>query len=385
MAGNVLTPLQLIAGASLLQNQGLLVSPALTASIAAYSATPLMSAFLQAVAEDSSIATLGASLTPAFSNSIPAAYASLGTQMTTVISAQAQADFGSGDISKFVQALNLALAYTENTNVFINSAVNSQTYLANTFTSTNDMITGEVTTINLATQTFGQDLQNLGRLIDLNNLDALGSPFALIQSVVSVTGNVPVLSLLLLNEGVPEEIVFNLADPTLSVADNIQRLMYRAMTKVTGNDLDQILSILKITTANIETMADLLNPIKILPNSFASLTVITSNGIRAVYLNTSGAVNTTLTSELPTYVVISYNRLKQIIPEDQALANKALATALAQINGISTIDLPIFARAVTSLETTKDLPCLSFEYFTNTFLINKTFSSVKDMFFGIEK
>lgn len=305
MASGTLTPLQLIAGASLLQNQGLSISPALSASIAAYSATPVMQAFLAAAALDTTLYTLAANSVPAFSNSLPAAYANLGTQMTTVISGQASQDFGSGDISKFIQALNLAEAYAETTNLFINSAVNSQTYLGNTFTSTNNMITGDVTTINLATTTFGTDLENLGSLIDLTDLGDLGSPLALIQRVIEITGNLPVLSLLLLAEGVTEDIVLNLTDPTLSVSDSVQRLMYQVMTKITGDNLAQILKVLKVTTAGIETMADLLNPVKIFPNSYQSLTVVTANGPRAIYVSASGSVNTVLEQELPAYVIHS--------------------------------------------------------------------------------
>jgi hypothetical protein len=303
MASNVLTPLQLIAGASLLQNQGISVSPELSTSINAYSNTAVITAFSEALALDSSLATLAANSVPAFSNSLPGAYANLGTQMSNVILTQANEDFGSGDISKFIQALNLTEAYTLNTNLFINSAVNSQTYLGNTFTSTNDMITGDVTTVNLATPAFGQDLVNLGGLIDLTNLDNLGSPLALIQRLVSLTGNIPVLSLLLLAEGVNEDIVFNLNDPTLSVSDSIQRLMYQAMTKITGSDLEQILKVFRVTTAGIVNMADLLNPVKLFPNSYLSLTVVTANGPRGIYINSSGAVNTNLEQQLPNYVI----------------------------------------------------------------------------------
>lgn len=359
MAGATLTPLQLIAGASLLQNQGLLVSPELTASIVAFSATPVMQAYLAAEALDPTIATLAANSVPALSNSIPAAYSNIGNQMTTVVSTQASADFGSGDISKFIQALNLALAYTENTNLFINSAVNSQTYLGNTFTTTNDMITGDVTTINLSTPAFGNDLSNLGSLIDLSALDDLGYPLALIQRITELTGNIPVLSLLLLAEGVNEDIVLNLTDPTLSVADSAQRLMYQAMLKITGSNLNQILKVLKVKTAGITTMADLLNPVKIFPNSFLSMTVTAQNGARAIYINESGAVNTALQQQLPTYVIASYLRLSQIIPADQALANKAMSVALRQCNGISNLPLPNFARTVKNLETTRDLPLIS--------------------------
>jgi hypothetical protein len=303
VAGNVLTPLQLIAGSGLLQNQGLAVSPELAAAIDAYSNTPVMSAFFEALALDSGLATLAANTVPAFSNSLPSAYANLGVQMSNVILSQATADFGSGDISKFIQALNLTQAYDQNTNLFINSAVNSQTYLGNTFTSTNNMITGDVTTINLATTTFGQDLARLGGLIDLNNLGNLGSPLALIQRIVQLTGNIPVLSLFLLAEGISEDIVLNLTNPTLSVSDSVQRLMYQAMTQVTGDALSQILKVLKITTQGIETMADLLNPVRLFPNSYQSLTVVTANGPRAVYVNASGAVNTNLEQELPPYVI----------------------------------------------------------------------------------
>jgi hypothetical protein len=57
--------------------------------------------------------------------------------------------------------------------------------------------------------------------------------------------------------------------------------------------------------------------------------------------------------------MIAFDRLQQIIPADQALANKALSVALGQINGISQVNLPTFATAVTALETTRDLPLIT--------------------------
>lgn len=57
--------------------------------------------------------------------------------------------------------------------------------------------------------------------------------------------------------------------------------------------------------------------------------------------------------------MITFDRLQQIIPADQALANKALSVALGQINGLSTVPLPVFARTVRALETTKDLPLIT--------------------------
>jgi hypothetical protein len=135
--------------------------------------------------------------------------------------------------------------------------------------------------------------------------------------------------------------------------------MYQAMTQVTGSDLDQVLKVLKVTTANISTMADLLNPVKLFPNSFQSLTVTTSAGIRAIYTNSSGSVNYNLETELPAYIIDRYNDLKQIIPADQALANCALGVSLGQINGISSTTLPVFSSVVKNMQTTRDLPLIT--------------------------
>lgn len=373
MTVSVLSPLQMDAGAGLLQNQGLEPSPTLFATIAEYE--PVVTDLLSTISVGSgnilsnsvisSLQTLASNSCPALSDSVPASFAGSLTTLTNppgvtgLLVTNANTYLGNGDLTIFAQGLSIAQSYVSQTNLFINTAVNSQTYLGNTFTSMNNMITGDVTQVNLATKAFGFDLKNLGVLIDLANLDALGSPLALIQRIVSATGSLPVLSLLLLAEGVDEDIVINLTDPSLSVVDSVQRLMYLAMTKITGTDLAQILKVLKITTVNIATMADLLNPVKLFPTSFQSLTVTTPNGSRAIYIDSLGNVNTKLISQLPAYVVASYERLQQIIPVDQALANKALGMALSQISGIEFNPLPFFANVVENLETTQDLPLIS--------------------------
>jgi len=308
MAQGILTPLQLIAGKSLLQNSGIGVAPSLIASEAAYSNTAVMSAFFQALSVTGStygLPTLAASSVPAFSSSIPTAYSSLGVQMIPVINAKATYDAGSGDISKFVQALNVSESYGATTNQFINSAVNSQTYLADTFTTTNDAITADITEINLATTAFATDLANLGQLINLRDLGNLGSPLGLIQQIYSVTGAIPSVSVVFVAAGIPTETVLNFTNPTASVSDSIQRLMYVAMTQITGTGLQQILQVMGVTTTGINNMAELLNPIKLFPNSFQSLTVPTASGPRAIYVDISGAVNTSLESQLPSYVMNS--------------------------------------------------------------------------------
>jgi hypothetical protein len=57
--------------------------------------------------------------------------------------------------------------------------------------------------------------------------------------------------------------------------------------------------------------------------------------------------------------MIAYDRLSQIIPADQALAAKAVATSLQQIAGITNMTLPVLANAVVNLQTTNNLPLIT--------------------------
>jgi len=57
--------------------------------------------------------------------------------------------------------------------------------------------------------------------------------------------------------------------------------------------------------------------------------------------------------------MIAYDRLSQIVPADQALAAKALATSLQQIAGITNMTLPVLANTVSKMQTTNNLPAIS--------------------------
>jgi hypothetical protein len=314
-----LTPLQLNSAAGLLQNQGLVVNPELTVALTTYDnlavIQPLRATITTAATGNilssgnlTAVKNLGASNLPSVADSIPSAYSGIPNSnsdpgLTGAVRNAANRDIGNGDISKFCQALAIGQGYAGQTNQFVNSAVNSQTYVGCTFDDMDAMITGDITLVNLATQSFAADLANLGQLIDLSNLGNLGSPLALVQRIQAIGGNVPLLAIYFVNVGIPQEAVVHLNNPTISVTDSVQKLMYTAMTQIQGQDLDQILTLLKITTVGINTMADLLNPLKLFPNSYQSLTVTTSAGPRAIYINSQGTVNSNLRNELPPYVV----------------------------------------------------------------------------------
>lgn len=323
----ILTPLQLIAGASLLQNQGIIVNPEFTAASTAFDNQPLIAPLLNAIevggepvtpgvptsamlqpATVVSLQTMAANSCPALSDSIPSTFTTLSPLINPagfsgLLESTANTYVGNGDLGKFSQALSTAVAYATVTNQFVISAVNSGTYLANTFTGMDNTTTGDITSVNLDTKAFGSDLANLGQLIDLSDLGNLGSPLALVRRIITLVGNVPVIAVAFVNAGVSEDVVVNLNNPTVSVSDTSQKLMYQAMTTITGDDLTQILTVIGVTTVGITTMADLLNPVKIFPNSFQTLTTFTASGLRGIYLDSTGTVNSKLAEELPAFIV----------------------------------------------------------------------------------
>jgi hypothetical protein len=377
-----LSPFQLIAGSGLAANTALAVSPDLTAAIATYRSTALLAPFAAAVNNSQAPSILGnvyptllvltASTCPPLSDSTPAAYAStLGTLLsnnvaagnsaggfTSLIPAFGEIYLGSGDDSIFVQIFTQALGYINSTNNYILSVDNVDRYYGSSFTTMNSLLTADLDKVNLAFAAFGSDLQKLGFAIDLNNLNHLGSPLALLQQIANVAGLTPRLlaELNILNIG--PDVVF---EPPVLLAPLLllEKLLYKIFVDIVGNDLNQILELLEITTPGIQNLADLLNPVKMFPQSFFSLTVPTVDGLRGIYLDSSGSVNNKLLSGLPNYVQDTYQLLSQAIPPDQALANQCLRVSLQQIKNIFNLDLPELAESYQRLVTTKDLPLIN--------------------------
>lgn len=287
--------------------------------------------------------TVAANTIPALSNTIPADYAgdlslvapgNIFQQYDTgnvfvggfsgLINDMADNIMGGGDLTRFAQIYSSAQGYAGQANQFINSNLNVGT-ISSTFGSQNggmdSVITGGFNQVTEAFGAFGSDLQKLGNLINLRSLDSLGSPAALVKQVIDLGGLIPTMNNLLRQAGLDSGQIANLASGNLGgITDSANKLLYEGMTRVTGDSLQQVCTILGVTlpvgrtsartpTANpassvntINTMADLLNPVKIFPNSFATLTMPTPDGLRAIYATTDGAINTNLEQYLSSTV-----------------------------------------------------------------------------------
>jgi len=314
-----------IAGAGMLPGAGAIaglgsslgVSSTLTSTLGSFNALPITGQFSNIVSSATgvlgggtldSLRTLGAGTFPALTNAIPGGFASaLGPiaaggvfdgGFTGLISQTASSIMGSGDLTQFGQIFNSSQGFIGQANQFVNSGLNLDGISA-TFGSVtggmDSLITGGFSQVSEAFGSLGADLGNLGNLIDMNNLPNLGNPSALVKQLASVGGLVPGVESALRTAGLDSGTIANLATGGfVDVGDSANKLLYDGMTSITGTELDQVKNVLGVRTPGITNMADLLNPTKILPTSFASLTMPTPDGLRGIYATAGGAVNTNL-------------------------------------------------------------------------------------------
>jgi hypothetical protein len=370
MAQGVLTPLQLTSGAGLLQNTGIALNSVFSGAVQQYEAIAPIANLLATLnlassanlsnATILSLQTLGNSVCPALGDSIPSA--SAGTAPLPVgnslgflgfLEVVGNTQLGSGDVGKFAQAFAAAQGYVGQVNQFITSAANANEYLGPTFTNLDDMITGDLSKVSLALPALGADLEQLGFLIDLSNILHLGEPAALLQQL-SARGNMgnstlPCVNAALNMAGLTDAEITNLISNnrqslfnpdglTTNQFDRLQQRAYQGMNMVAGDCLADVLTILDVTTPNIEDMADLLNPVKILPTSYPTLKF----GDQLIYAP-DASVNSGISQELNATTPTGCDELGKIIPPAQAVANKALQVQLQQVSGIQNITLPQLA------------------------------------------
>lgn len=291
-----------------------------------------------------------------------------------IIDLDATTIMGNGDQSKFCGTFMSAQGYLSQANATINSVKNSDV-LAQDFGPVtggmDNLTTGGLNQVSYNLQQLAADLIKLGKLFDTNKLTNLGLPGELLAQIARVSnGILPSVSQLLLDNGVTAQQLssLNLGKNTLTAA--AEKAAYNAMLKVTGPTLDQVKAILKVTTTGITNMAQLLDPMMIMPNSYKTLLCPTSNGLLPIYVASDGiyAANQLL---IPTVENVgvqaysgggdtsSYSTLKLIIPASQALANKAFAQALQQVKNITATTLPQLSTAMLTVETNTGLTAVN--------------------------
>ena len=387
------TPLQLIAGAGLLNNQGIAVPATLTNAVSSYNSISFVSNLNSAIAAApgfgisanivTTLKTLASNACPALGSSVPGSYAGMNVLLPVsepggfgnLVANNAAMYLGDGSVDKFCQIFQIAAGYRQSANDLICSAVNATTYLGPTFTTMNDLITGQLTAANLALKCFGADVAKSGNLLNLGKLQDFGTPASVLQQISEqagiTSGTLSCIATKLAEFGLTQSDIILLATPEASERastetefNTLQKRAYAAMLAIDGDCLTYALDILDAVIPNIANLADLLDLKKIFPTSWPSMTVISTAPSTVIDPNTppspgstsilifepDGAVNPAIQAALNDSTAITLpagcDELAKIIPPDQAVANKAFQSSLQQVTGISTITAPQLAAAL---------------------------------------
>ena len=291
------------------------------------------------------------------------------------------ADVIQGDPSIFATVLATADAYAQGVNQFIGAAENAETYLEATFTNLDNTITGAIAGVTEAIEDFSLDLEKLGNTINWEELEHLGSPGQLVANL-DISGNLGPLydkiSNIQVNEQTARQLgatvtttvlnrleqngtvpltalglnVDEIARQGANLPANVQSDLYTIFDNLTTDEVAQVKAILGNTQDTVQKGSDLLNPQKLLPEVYETLTTpvrTASVGFRGIY-ETDGSVNPQLNN--------LGEDLKGIIPDDLAVANAALGRSLQQVKGISNTSTSALSTNLQNMETLKNLPLL---------------------------
>jgi len=241
-----------------------------------------------------------------------------------------------GNVQRFSPAIAIAESYISQNNRFTDS-VSALDSAEITFNDMNNWITSGLAGVTLATQAFGLDLEKTGRLLDLSNISQLGNPGHLIGRLSTINA-IPIILEILRENGVD---VRTLVDRQGDAPPVLLKATYETLKKIDGDELENLKKVLQIRTEGIETVADLLDPRKIFPNSFFTLkspVFGSSVQFKPIYANDSGSVS----------------QLRSVMPPEIAAANAALSRSLGQITNIFSVPVDDFARVLQEVETLKD-------------------------------
>ena len=307
---------------------------------------------------------IGSTTIPALGNSKPSTYLPAYSSSQArygflrMLPLQAHTDFtiGTGSYSDFISSFMTASNFANQSNSKIATLVNSQGYLDGVYSNMNDLITGDITGVSPSTLFWGQDLIATGRAINLRTISSFGLPSNLLKTLQANNALTQAVSIaMILSDLTTTELTKILANQSIPTPEQEKKL-YSAFSIVLNDDLNDVMVPLNVQTKGLVSLADLLDPRKLFPNSFTTLTVPRYNALNSaanskIYylIYQDGSLNTQLNQ-----FDLGFNLLG-LIPSEIAVACGAFSSSMLQIKNISTMNIEKFSQVVTNLETTLGL------------------------------
>lgn len=232
---------------------------------------------------------------------------------------------------------------------------NAKTFMPGTFSGHNDLSTNDISGVNRAFRVWGEDLINCGRTIDLSKIHKFGTPSMLLLTLQKNNALTQAVGLALQHAGLDTTQLTQIFNTTYTPTAQEEKLIYEAFKLVGGNDLYSINNGItlqlncKINT--LRTLADLLDPKYLFPNSYKSLTVpqyrVDTQSSKIYYLiyNNDG-----VNPQVKELAKPLYDKLSGIIPDDIAMACGAFSMSMQQVKNIMQAEFQKFALSVVDLE-----------------------------------
>lgn len=259
----------------------------------------------------------------------------------------------SNQYPEFLRSFQLYTGYQNSENKKVTSFDETKTFLKGNYSNINDLTTSDLAGVNLAFKQFGNDLIRLGKTLDLSQIHQFGLPSKFLLNLQNQNALTESLRLALLYSDLSTTDLTNILLPTYTPSIDQEKKIYNALTLISGQDLTNITITVNCTTPGLQTLADLINPMKMFPNSYGSLTIpeynpdtLSSKNYDFIY---SGSNVNTRIENWGTY-------LDGILPPDMALACGAFMMTMNQVKNIHQMNIEKLSQVVSNLEVTnKDL------------------------------
>lgn len=315
------------------------------------------------------ICNIGSNTCPALSNSLTITDSSILTNqfksrglLDNVLNlAQQEINFLNTESQQdLVWSLTYGYSQAQTYNELIASLVNAQSYMENSFTNLNDIITADITSVTSNPLLFGQDLIAQGRVLDLAFLSEWGKPSTLLKILHKNKALSMPLSVVLNSLGIESRTIKQICNSSLPVSIDQERTILRALKLIRNrDDLRQSLVPLNCQLKNIESLADLLNVKKLFPSSWKTI----------FWPNYDIPENYPLIRQ-PIQLFVSGQVNQRIIELDSSLGKwlngifdnlttryefGALVYSMYQIKDIESMSIEAFAQVCANMETVNDL------------------------------
>lgn len=250
---------------------------------------------------------------------------------------------------EFIRMIQRCNQWQNMSNKSISSFVNTKNFIRGNYSNINDLTTSDIAGVNLAFQDFGYDLINLGKSLDLSTIYLFGLPSKFILNLQATNALTDAVKLALLYSDLTTSELDNILTPTYAPSVTQENKLYTALTLIQGQDLADVKVILNCATDGLESLADLINPQKMFPNSYASLTIpeyntetLSSKNYKFIY--SGNGVNTDI-ANWGEYLV-------GILPAELALACGAFMMTMNQIKNIRQMEIEKISQVIDNLEVT---------------------------------